>query len=234
MHRTSARGDRKARHKCLARFSLIVSDEAPHKETAAGTDFIVVLSDEPQGALQRRSPGSRPVAEAPTMQQRIQQPTDHRRKITSFAIRSGFSRSPSFIFFGALQPLAELTRRASFDGGTSVRQTCWSAARKEKKGLNDVQNSRWFKRRCRALLFATPAGRQCASGPGHCSQRFRGHQHNQSSSAWLAPSALAAPPHHITGSPCFTANRQPRRRTSGLSRPKLRFSHCENTQSSMK
>jgi hypothetical protein len=31
--------------------ALIVTDEAPYKETAAGTDFIVVLSDEPQGAL---------------------------------------------------------------------------------------------------------------------------------------------------------------------------------------
>ena len=36
--------------------ALIVSDEAPYKETAAGTDFIVVLSNEPQGALKMRSP----------------------------------------------------------------------------------------------------------------------------------------------------------------------------------
>ena len=36
--------------------ALIVSDEAPYKETAAGTDFLVVLSDEPQGALKIRSP----------------------------------------------------------------------------------------------------------------------------------------------------------------------------------
>jgi hypothetical protein len=36
--------------------ALIVSDEAPYKETTAGTDFIVVLSDEPQGALKIRSP----------------------------------------------------------------------------------------------------------------------------------------------------------------------------------
>ena len=47
--------------------ALIVSDEAPYKETAAGTDFIVVLSDEPQGALKMRSPQSedesRPVAQ---------------------------------------------------------------------------------------------------------------------------------------------------------------------------
>ena len=48
--------------------ALIVSDEAPHKETAAGTDFVVVLSDQPQGALKFRSPErdqSRPVAQAP-------------------------------------------------------------------------------------------------------------------------------------------------------------------------
>ena len=52
--------------------ALIVSDEAPYKETAAGTDFIVVLSDQPQGALKIRSPESRdelrPVAEAPRQQ----------------------------------------------------------------------------------------------------------------------------------------------------------------------
>ena len=55
--------------------ALIVSDEAPYKETAAGTDFIVVLSDEPQGALKIRSPEQRPVAQAlrqrPAMQQTI-------------------------------------------------------------------------------------------------------------------------------------------------------------------
>ena len=48
--------------------ALIVTDEAPHKETAAGTDFIVVLSTEPQGALRIRSPEpskrSLPVAQA--------------------------------------------------------------------------------------------------------------------------------------------------------------------------
>ena len=52
--------------------ALIVSDEAPYKETAAGTDFIVVLSEEPQGALKMRSPEgrdeSRPVAQAPRQQ----------------------------------------------------------------------------------------------------------------------------------------------------------------------
>ena len=41
--------------------ALIVSDEAPYKETAAGTDFIVVLSDEPQGALKIRSPEGREI-----------------------------------------------------------------------------------------------------------------------------------------------------------------------------
>ena len=61
--------------------ALIVSDEAPYKETAAGTDFIVVLSDEPQGALKIRSPESRPMAQTSTMQQNIRAyrppPQDH-------------------------------------------------------------------------------------------------------------------------------------------------------------
>ena len=52
--------------------ALIVSDEAPYKETAAGTDFIVILSGEPQGALKIRSPEGRdelrPVAQAPRQQ----------------------------------------------------------------------------------------------------------------------------------------------------------------------
>ena len=53
--------------------ALIVSDEAPYKETATGTDFIVVLSNEPQGALKIRTPEpSRPVAQAaPPRQQTI-------------------------------------------------------------------------------------------------------------------------------------------------------------------
>ena len=55
--------------------ALIVSDEAPYKETAAGTDFIVVLSDQPQGALKIRSPedgnDSRPMARAPSTRQNI-------------------------------------------------------------------------------------------------------------------------------------------------------------------
>jgi hypothetical protein len=51
--------------------ALIVSDEAPYKETAAGTDFIVVLSDEPQGALKIREPAQKapPVAQAPPPRQ---------------------------------------------------------------------------------------------------------------------------------------------------------------------
>ena len=65
--------------------ALIVSDEAPYKETAAGTDFIVVLSDEPQGALKLRSPeaevGSQPVARAPSQRQNVRAyrppPQDH-------------------------------------------------------------------------------------------------------------------------------------------------------------
>ena len=43
--------------------TLIVSDEPPYKETGPGTDFIVVLSTEPQGALKIRTPAdNRPVA----------------------------------------------------------------------------------------------------------------------------------------------------------------------------
>ncbi|MEO8422262.1 MAG: L,D-transpeptidase family protein [Hyphomicrobium sp.] len=34
--------------------SLIISDEGPHKETGPATDFIVVMSDEPQGGLKMR------------------------------------------------------------------------------------------------------------------------------------------------------------------------------------
>jgi hypothetical protein len=46
--------------------TLIVSDEPPYKETGPGTDFIVVLSTEPQGALKLRAPDDRrPVAAVP-------------------------------------------------------------------------------------------------------------------------------------------------------------------------
>jgi hypothetical protein len=52
--------------------ALIVSDEAPYKETAAGTDFLVVLSNEPQGALKIRSPDeSRPTAQVPWLSQPV-------------------------------------------------------------------------------------------------------------------------------------------------------------------
>ena len=52
--------------------ALIVSDEAPYKETAAGTDFLVVLSNEPQGALKIRSPDeSRPTALVPQLNQPV-------------------------------------------------------------------------------------------------------------------------------------------------------------------
>ncbi|MEI9900880.1 MAG: hypothetical protein WDN31_12925 [Hyphomicrobium sp.] len=34
--------------------SLIISDEGPHKETGPATDFIVVMSDQPQGGLKTR------------------------------------------------------------------------------------------------------------------------------------------------------------------------------------
>ena len=52
--------------------ALIVSDEAPYKETAAGTDFLVVLSNEPQGALKIRTPDeSRPMAQVPQWNQPV-------------------------------------------------------------------------------------------------------------------------------------------------------------------
>jgi hypothetical protein len=53
--------------------ALIVTAEPPYKETAAGTDFIVVLGDEPQGALQIRlpQPADRPVAQVPRGKQTI-------------------------------------------------------------------------------------------------------------------------------------------------------------------
>ena len=48
--------------------TLIVSDEPPYKETGPGTDFIVVLSTEPQGALKIRAPDeARPVAAMPRL-----------------------------------------------------------------------------------------------------------------------------------------------------------------------
>jgi hypothetical protein len=41
------------------RSSLIVTDEAPSSETGNGTDFVVLMSGEPQGGIKfRRGPGS--------------------------------------------------------------------------------------------------------------------------------------------------------------------------------
>ena len=40
------------------RSSMIVTDEAPSSETSKGTDFVVVLSDEPQGGIKFRKPAS--------------------------------------------------------------------------------------------------------------------------------------------------------------------------------
>jgi hypothetical protein len=45
------------------RSSLIVTDEAPSSETGKGTDFIVILSGEPQGGLKIRRHNSGPEAE---------------------------------------------------------------------------------------------------------------------------------------------------------------------------
>ena len=42
------------------RSSLIITDEAPSSETGKGTDFVILLSGEPQGGIKirRRGPGS--------------------------------------------------------------------------------------------------------------------------------------------------------------------------------
>jgi hypothetical protein len=39
------------------RSSLIISDEGPSSETGHGTEFVIVMSDEPQGGLAHRRPG---------------------------------------------------------------------------------------------------------------------------------------------------------------------------------
>jgi hypothetical protein len=39
-----------------ARSSVIVSDEALSPETGKGTEFVVVMSDEPQGGIKNRAP----------------------------------------------------------------------------------------------------------------------------------------------------------------------------------
>jgi L,D-transpeptidase catalytic domain len=41
-----------------SRSSLIISDEGPSSETSRGTDFVIVMSDEPQGGLAHRRRGS--------------------------------------------------------------------------------------------------------------------------------------------------------------------------------
>jgi hypothetical protein len=41
-----------------SRSSLIISDEAPSSETSRGTEFVIVMSDEPQGGLVHRRRGS--------------------------------------------------------------------------------------------------------------------------------------------------------------------------------
>jgi hypothetical protein len=39
------------------RSSLIISDEGPSSEISSGTEFVIVMSDEPQGGLAHRRPG---------------------------------------------------------------------------------------------------------------------------------------------------------------------------------
>ena len=41
------------------RSSLIVSDEGPSSETGRGTEFVIVMSDEPQGGLASQATGAR-------------------------------------------------------------------------------------------------------------------------------------------------------------------------------
>jgi hypothetical protein len=45
------------------RSSLIITDEAPSSETGKGTDFVVILSGEPQGGIKIRQRGPSPEAE---------------------------------------------------------------------------------------------------------------------------------------------------------------------------
>jgi hypothetical protein len=40
------------------RSSIIISDEGPSSETGHGTEFVIVMSDEPQGGLAHRRRGS--------------------------------------------------------------------------------------------------------------------------------------------------------------------------------
>ena len=41
-----------------SRSSIIISDEGPSSETSRGTEFVIVMSDEPQGGLAHRRRGS--------------------------------------------------------------------------------------------------------------------------------------------------------------------------------
>jgi hypothetical protein len=56
------------------RSSLIITDEAPSTETGKGTDFVVILSGEPQGGIKIRQRGPGPEAEF-----RYDLPRDHMR-----------------------------------------------------------------------------------------------------------------------------------------------------------
>jgi hypothetical protein len=56
------------------RSSLIITDEAPSSETGKGTDFVVILSGEPQGGIKIRQRGPGPEAEF-----RYDLPRDHMR-----------------------------------------------------------------------------------------------------------------------------------------------------------
>jgi hypothetical protein len=47
----------------MPRSSLIITDEAPSAETSKGTDFIVILSDQPQGGIKIRRRDLGPQAE---------------------------------------------------------------------------------------------------------------------------------------------------------------------------
>jgi hypothetical protein len=52
------------------RSSLIITDEAPSSETSKGTDFVVVLSDEPQGGIKFRKPAPAQERPAPAQEYR--------------------------------------------------------------------------------------------------------------------------------------------------------------------
>jgi hypothetical protein len=67
--------------------SLILSDEGPHKETGPATDFIVVMSDEPQGGLKMRR--VEPVVAAV----RNYRPTVRQEKSRSGSVRLSGERS---------------------------------------------------------------------------------------------------------------------------------------------